>query len=88
MRHLAVGCGLALLVLAAGCNRSDSTGTVVPLQEVPAPLMKIAREKLPDVSFSDARKKSDGSFEIRGKTRTGKVREIELSSAGEVLDIE
>ena len=50
--------------------------------------MRIAREKLPAVTFTDAYQKADGVFEIRGKEKTGKIREIGIRTDGTVADIE
>ena len=53
--------------------------------------MEAATKALPEVKFSEARKaKFNGqdAFEIRGKDKRGKVREVEVSATGEVLAIE
>ncbi len=53
--------------------------------------MEIARKELPGITFDTAYKlKVDGkdAFEIRGKNKQGKIREVELSATGEVLEIE
>ncbi len=68
MRHI---CLLMLLVvLLAGCTENSSRDVVVPIAQVPAPLLKVARDTLPDVTFDHARKKENGVYEIRGKNRT------------------
>jgi hypothetical protein len=43
---------------------------------------------LPEVKFDHARKLSNGNYEIRGKAKNGKVREVEVNSIGEVVEIE
>ena len=58
------------------------------MEEVPANLMDIAKEKLPDVTFEQAVRKSNGVLEVRGKDKGGKVRDIEFSQTGEVVEIE
>jgi hypothetical protein len=50
--------------------------------------LKTAKEKLPEVTFDHARKLPNGNYEIRGKAKNGKVREVELNPAGEVVEIE
>jgi hypothetical protein len=50
--------------------------------------MKKAQETLPNVKFDHARKLPDGNYEIRGKEKNGKVREVEVTPSGEVIDIE
>jgi hypothetical protein len=84
MRHL---WALLLLAFVIGCG-SGSQGELVPLDQVPEPMMKTAKEKLPDVTFDHARKLPNGNYEIRGKMKNGKVREVELNPAGEVVEIE
>ena len=53
--------------------------------------MEAATKALPDVKFDEARKaKFNGqdAFEIRGKDKRGKIREVEVSTSGEILEIE
>ena len=78
-----------VLVLAAisGCA-SRTPDAPIPLNQVPASIMKISQEKLPDVKFDRAVKRSDGSFEISGKDKKGKVRDVELTATGEVTEVE
>lgn len=60
----------------------------ITLDEVPASIMKIAREKLPDVKFERAWRKDNGEYEISGKNKQGKVREIDITPEGKVTEIE
>ncbi len=75
-----------------GCGESrPAADQVVPIDQIPANLMAIARKELPGITFDSATKmKVDGqdAFEIRGKNKQGKTREVELSTTGEVLAIE
>jgi hypothetical protein len=75
------------LALAVGCGNSDK-GTIVPLDQVPQPMLTKAKETLPEVNFDHARKLPNGNYEIRGKAKNGKVREVELNPAGEVVEVE
>jgi len=50
--------------------------------------MKVAREQLPDVAFDTVSRKPGGTFEIRGKARNGKVREVEVRPDGTVEEVE
>jgi hypothetical protein len=83
---------LFAVVLAAACGcGSVGEGEKIPvrLEDVPAPAMKTAKEKAPDVTFTEVyRKKRDGVLEIRGKTKTGKVIEVEVKDDGTFVDIE
>ncbi|HZT79394.1 MAG TPA: hypothetical protein VFA26_04185 [Gemmataceae bacterium] len=77
-----------LLAVAVGCSGAKAKDEVVPIDQVPPPLLKVARETLPDVKFDRARKKPDGVYEIQGKTKAGKVREVEVDPSGKVVAIE
>ena len=84
---------LALIVAAGllGCESRPKADQVVPIDQVPANLMEIARKQLPGITFDTAYKMQVGgkdAYEIRGKTKEGKTREVELSATGEVLEIE
>jgi hypothetical protein len=87
MRHIVMGLALAAVFLV-GCSEDRSKFEVVPIEKVPDMAMKVAKEKLPGVTFQQAWKKPDGTYEIRGKDANGKVREIELTEQGEVKEIE
>lgn len=79
---------LALLV-AVGCGGDDSRKKEsIPLDQVPENVMKVAREKLPDVKFERARRKPNGEYEVIGKNKSGKVREIDIKPDGTVTEIE
>lgn len=47
--------------------------------------MKAAQAKKPDVIFNTVVKTADGVYEVQGKTKAGKIIEVEVSEAGEVL---
>jgi outer membrane lipoprotein-sorting protein len=86
MRHFLMGVALAAVFLA-GCGE-DRSKAVVPLDQVPEPAMKAAKETLKDVKFEQAFKKADGTYEVRGKNAQGKVREVEVTADGVVKQIE
>jgi len=83
MRCLAVG----MLLFVIGCGQAPKA-QMVPLEDVPEKLMTVAREKLPEVNFEQAVKRPDGVYEIGGKDSRGKIREIELTEDGEIVEIE
>jgi hypothetical protein len=76
-----------MLVLAVGCS-SEKKKVPVPLDQVPESVMKVAREKLADVTFERALKKPNGEYELIGKNKQGKVREIDITPSGDVTEIE
>lgn len=55
---------------------------------MPPEIMKAAREQLPDVTFDTVWRKPSGTFEIRGKARNGKVREVEVRPDGTSEEVE
>ncbi|HEV3385735.1 MAG TPA: hypothetical protein VG097_13045 [Gemmata sp.] len=81
---------LALLCLTAcGCGSGREEKTAIKLEEVPSAAMKTAKEKAPEVAtFHEAYLKKDGTYEVRGKTKNGKVIEVEVKEDGTFVDIE
>ena len=81
-----------LLLFTLGCSsRPPASDPIVPLDQVPPQILEIARKQLPEYTFDTVYKmKVNGkdAYEIRGKNSRGKVREVEISASGEVLEIE
>jgi len=80
-----------IAVFFAGCAAKEAETTVIPLAEVSPELVTVAQKTLPDVKFKSARKiQVDGEdvYEIRGTMPNGKVREVEVSASGKVIEIE
>jgi hypothetical protein len=62
--------------------------TPMPLDQVPAVVMKAAKAAAPDLTFYAAYKdKHEGQdcIELKGKTKTGKIKELEITPDGKVL---
>lgn len=80
------------LVFAAGCSSGPPpSDEIIPLEKVPANVMEVARKQLPGYAFDTVYKmKVEGkdAYEVRGKDKRGKTREVEVSASGEVLAIE
>ena len=80
-----------LLASTFGCGESHEGNEVVPIDKLPPAVLKAAREKLPDVKFDTAwKEKRDGqdAYEIRGKTKEGKVRDAKVTADGKVLEVD
>jgi hypothetical protein len=80
-----------LLLLACGCGESVERLEPVPLDQLPPGSMESAAKAVPGVKFERARKaKLNGQdvYEIIGKDKRGKTREVEVSTSGKVVEIE
>lgn len=83
-----VGMLVLLLTLAVGGCSDTPKGENVPLDQVPGPVMKAAKEKLPGVTFEQAWKTPNGNYEVRGKAKNGKVRDIQAKPDGTVVEVD
>jgi hypothetical protein len=82
---------LPLVVFAFGCENEPKSDDIVPIEQVPPKVVEAARKELPGYTFDTVYKmKIDGKdgYEVRGKDKRGKVREVEVSATGEVLGVE
>ncbi len=83
---------VVLAILACGCGSKVSPkNEFVPVSEIAPELKQVAEKTLPNVKFESARKlKVNGEdvFEIRGKMPNGKIREVEVSASGKVVEVE
>ena len=92
---LVVACAVAVL---GGCGEHDEpaglTKQTVAFEDVPQSVRDAARKAVPGVKLNEAWKNLDGqgklhSYEIRGKNPAdGKIREVRVSLAGEILESE
>ena len=86
----------ACLFGITGCGSESSDRLArrsVPIAELPELVRAAAQKELPDVEFADAWKNLDkdgklNSFEIRGRNKTGKIREVRVSATGEIIELE
>lgn len=87
MRYAAV----VLTLVCLGCGTKTAPTTVVPLSDISPDVMQVAQKALPNVKFDSARKiqvNGEDAFEIRGKMPSGKIREVEVSTSGKVIEVE
>ena len=84
--------GAALLLAALGCGgEQPEPAHSVPIDQVPPKLMEVARKELPGLKFDRAYKievNGKDAYEIRGKDSRGKIREVEVSQDGAVIEVE
>jgi hypothetical protein len=83
---------LFALSIAAGCGaKPPASNQFMPIADVAPELVTVAQETLPNVTFDSARKfkyQGEDAFEIRGKQPNGKIREVEVTAAGKVIEVE
>lgn len=80
---------ILLFSVLIGCGSvGEGPKVQIKMDEVPPAALKTAQNKLPGMVFTEAFLKKDGTFEIRGKTKTGKVREVEVKADGTFVDLE
>lgn len=76
-----------LFCLLIGCQTKQMP-KMIPLDEVDPSILIKAKEALPEVKFDNAVRKSDGGLEIRGKDPQGRIRDVDFSAKGAVVEIE
>lgn len=78
------------IFISSGCSEGmGERKAPLELDNVLAEIMKIAQEKYPDVVFNAAfTETEDGQpvYELKGKSKTGKVFEVEVTKDGKLLD--
>ena len=80
-----------MLLGFVGCGEVFEQTEMVPIANVPEPVLKVAKEKLPGVKFDTAWTEKDGDkvvYEVRGKSADGKTRDIKVSPDGKVLEVD
>jgi len=77
------------VLLTTGCGQpAGKPVETLRIEDVPPELIAIAREKLPNVRFNTVWRKPSGMFELRGKAKNGKIREVDIRPDGTVKEVE
>lgn len=79
------------LLMAGGCAEEVRRDQPLKMADVPEEILKVAEKELPDIKFDQAWKtkfKGQDAYELRGKNNRGRVREVEVSTSGQVLEVE
>jgi hypothetical protein len=86
------------ILSAAICGCGDNDGddvaeakTMVPIDQVPTVVWQAAIKEKPDLTFYTAAKdkyKGQDSFELKGRSKSGKITELEVSPEGKILGID
>ena len=88
--------GPAMILLSLGCDNPQPNRLgrrTVQVSDLPEQVIGAAKGSLPDVEFNDAWKNVDKdgtvhSYEVRGRNKNGKIREVRVSTSGEILEME
>lgn len=89
MRSMLTAGFIGLMALAlAGCGEKAGKKTAMEMKDIPPEIMKVAKEKLPGITFDAAYREANGSYELRGKDKSGKVREIDIKPDGTVEELQ
>jgi hypothetical protein len=78
----------AWILAAAGCGSSVVQPETVAIDKVPPAVMKTARERLPGYTITRAYRKFENGkdvFELLARDNRGKLREVEVTPAGEFV---
>ena len=85
---------LSVLMLGCGDDDDDVAGEPkkpMPMDQVPAAVLAAAQKASPELTFYAAFKdrfQGQESIELKGKTKSGKIVELEMSPDGKVLGTE
>ena len=84
-------CLSVLCLLLNGCGERFEQTELVALEKLPEPVMEAAKKKLPDVKFDTAwteKKRDSVAYEVRGKDKDGKTRDVKVSPSGDILEVD
>ena len=84
-------CLSALCFSLTGCGEIFEKTEMVAIDKVPEPVMEAAKKKLPNVKFDSAwtEKKGDSvNYEVRGKDKDGKTRDVKVSPSGDIIEVD
>jgi hypothetical protein len=81
---------LLLAGVLAGCGgEALEVKQPLPLDQVPAEILKVAQDRYPDLKFSAAwTEVEDGQnvYELKGQYSNGKMLEVEVTTDGQLLE--
>jgi hypothetical protein len=92
-----LACFALILPVSSGCGEREDTGLTkksITLTDLPKPVSDAAAKRLKGVKLSDVWENFDQSgklvsYEIRGQVpSTGKIKEVRVSTSGEILEEE
>lgn len=89
MRILITTLSLCLVHLMLGCSGAAvEMKKPLAMDKVPADILKVAQEKYPEIVFETAFTETEQGhpvYELKGKTKSGKIHEVEVTHDGKIL---
>jgi uncharacterized membrane protein YkoI len=84
---------LVMLAVLIGCgHKGKQSDKPITIEQVPEAAMKAAqaaaKKAYPDLKFETATLRGENVYEITGKTKNGKVHDVEVTATGEILEVE
>lgn len=83
---------LALITLAGCGEKAKQSDKPITLDQVPEAAMKAAtaaaKKAYPDMKFETATLRGENVYELTGKSKNGKVHDVEVTATGEILEVE
>lgn len=81
---------ITFVTALAGCGAPQPSATLEPLtlKDIPPAFIETAKKELPGVQFDSVFRKPNGTLEIRGREKNGKVREVEIRPDGTIEEVE
>lgn len=83
---------VAVLLLAGCGEKAKQSDKPITLDQVPEAAMKAAKaaakKAYPDVKFETATLRGENVYELTGKSKNGKIHDVEVTATGEVLEVE
>jgi uncharacterized membrane protein YkoI len=80
----------AMIVSAAGWSGTAAAGEKIPIDQLPAAVLKAVKERFPNGQLLSAeRERDDGKLQFEVKVRDGgKKYEVEVTPDGKILEVE
>lgn len=79
---------LPAMVALAGCGSKPAAAPPVAIEDLPPAVVQTAKKRFPSATFTEVFRKPDGTLEIRGRERAGKIRELLIRPDGTIIELE
>ncbi len=81
---------IAIFPVFVGCSETgEGFKEPISMDKVPPEILKVAQDKYPDLVFDVAFTETEDGvavYELKGKAKSGKMREVEVTADGKILE--